>query len=583
MCGIACLASPSSGLNCYKALEKLDYRGYDSSGMAGLEKDKIVLYKRTGSVKNIESFAKSFNSPLVISHTRWATHGGPTEENAHPHLSFDGSLALVHNGIIENYQSIKNQLSAKGIPFKSQTDSEVVASLIALQSGTPLEKLSAAISQLEGSFAFGVLFKEEKIILATRRHSPLYVAPTRHGNMIASDVVCFIGLATKFYPLKEGEIVCVSQDKIELYNQDLEKIDMSLNELEKDENLISLNGYEYYMEKEINEIPIIMRSFLSHYRDLSLLRPMKELFSGVDNIALVGCGTAYHAAMFGAKVLGDYLNIPAHAYIASELKYSRPHFKNTLAIFVSQSGETADTLGCVPIFRDLGLKTLAITNVQHSALARQCHAFLPVCAGVELAVASTKAYVAQILTLYTLARYLAEDNFDLFSLSHLPEAAERMLTDYSSLSREILPAERVFFIGRQLDSITSLEAALKLKEITYKSAEGYPAGELKHGTLALIDKGTPVVVFATNENLYKKTMANATEVKARGGKTILVAPEHFEKADCDFYIPLPTLKNEAEYSLISIIPFQYLAFLVCRGLNYNPDKPRNLAKSVTVE
>ena len=275
--------------------------------------------------------------------------------------------------------------------------------------------------------------------------------------------------------------------------------------------------------------------------------------------------------------------MPAHAYIASELKYSRPCFKNTLAILVSQSGETADTLGCVPIFKKLGLKTLAITNTEHSALARECDAYLPVCAGVELAVASTKAYVAQILTLYTLARYLSQEDFDIFSLSHLPEAAERLLGDYSRLASEILPAQRVFFIGRGLDSVTSQEAALKLKEITYKSAEGYPAGELKHGTLALIDKGTPVVVFATNQDLYKKTMANATEVKARGGKVILVAPSNFEKCDCDYFIPLPTLKDEAEYSLVSIIPFQSLAFLVCRALGYNPDKPRNLAKSVTVE
>lgn len=579
MCGIVCLCGKDAGKDCFTALKKLEYRGYDSAGMAGLKDGGIVCHKEKGRVQNLEGFALNFDASLVIAHTRWATHGQPSQLNAHPHLAFDGSLALVHNGIIENYQQLKKDLEKRGITSVSQTDTEVAANLIAAERGSPLKKVRSACQKMVGSFAFGVLFKDEGVVIGTRRGSPLYFARTNCGDMLSSDIVCFMGKANQFYAIKEGEFLCMGQSFVQLYNADLEPIDMVYEKLDKDETSISLNGYDSYMEKEIHDIPPMLSRLAQAYLDGQKLKDASRLFEGKSRIVLVGCGTAYHASMFGAKVLGEALGLPAHAYIASELKYSKEKFKDTIAIFVSQSGETADTLGCVNIFAGGGNNTVAITNVEHSALARSCQMYLPVMAGVELAVASTKAYVAQIMVLYMLSLFLTGRLCEKL-LAPLGPAAEQVIKSYDKLVELLLPAQRVFFIGRGYDSITSLEAALKLKEITYKSAEGYPAGELKHGTIALIERGTPVVIFATNDELFEKTMASAKEVKSRGAVTVLVSPRD---GDCDICLKLPHLDDEVAYSLISIIPFQILSYKVCTGLGLDADKPRNLAKSVTVE
>lgn len=585
MCGIACVVgSKKSPKYCYEALEKLEYRGYDSAGIAGITKDEIKVFKREGRVKNILPFVNKFKSKIVISHTRWATHGKPSEDNAHPHISYNKNYALVHNGIIENYLEIKDELENKGVAFKSQTDSEVVVNLLASLEGKLINKIRELNKRIKGTFALGIIDKQNKCLIGLRRKSPLYVAKTKQGYMLVSDVMCFSGLTKKYYPLKEGEFVIISKNKIHFYSRELKSFKPNYIVIGNKDEKTSKNGYQHYMEKEIKEIPAVIKKIVSVYKNSSLLENVKDLFEGVNNIKLIGCGTAYHASEYGAKLLEKTLKIPVSAYIASEFKYScTMASKETLAIFVSQSGETIDTIGCAEIMKEKGAKTLAITNVENSLLTQICDKFLPVLAGKEIAVASTKAYVAQVLVLYILNRYLQDNAYDFEDISNLANSAEKLAIINEEIVDIIVNEPRVFYIGRQLDSITSLEAALKLKEITYKSAEGYPAGELKHGTIALIEEGTPVVVFATNRELFEKSLSALEEVKARGAKVILVAPKSLSCEKANFTVELPEEYNDDVLSILSIIPFQFLAYKVSVKLGYNPDKPRNLAKSVTVE
>lgn len=584
MCGIACVAGgKGSAIECYKALSKLEYRGYDSAGMAYLTKDEICLKKQTGMVAGIEKFAKNCKAGLVISHTRWATHGKPTEENAHPHLSYSKELAIVHNGIIENFMQIKSNLEKEGIKFKSQTDSECIANLIASKKGKIIEKVRASIKQLVGSYAIAILDKKSKRIVATRKISPLFISKTKKGVMVASDIICFNGIASSYYSLKEGEIAVVSSRGFKLFDENGKQIKPCYSKLTQTEEEVSKQGYQYFMEKEICEIPAVIKRIQMQYKNKEVLKSALKLFDGVKNVVLVGCGTAYHASMYGASVLQKVLGVPCEAKIASELKYSNIIIDNTLAIFVSQSGETADTLGCATLFKERQAKTLAITNVMHSGLAKMCDAVLPVFAGAEIAVASTKAYVAQILVLYLLARCLENSDYDFKDLENLADDAKNLINIDEEILELVKNATRVFFVGRGLDSITALESALKLKEISYKSAEGYPAGELKHGTIALIDEGSPVFVIATNKDMLDKTLNSGQEVKARGAKVIVVTFKSASVSGFDYKIDLPDAYSSELLSIISVIPFQLLAFKASVLLGNNPDKPRNLAKSVTVE
>lgn len=586
MCGIVgIVGNKNCPTFCYESLRKLEYRGYDSAGMAGLVKKNINIYKEEGKVENIKDFAYNLKSCFCIAHTRWATHGRPTKQNAHPQVSSDGNMAIVHNGIIDNYKQIKKQLQDEGVKFVSETDTECVIQLIAKERGTLLQRVKNATQKLTGSYAFGVLSNLEDVLVATRKNSPLYVASTTKGKMLSSDIICFADVAKSYYELKEGEFAVLSKNKIKIYSNDLKPIKPIYTQLQNCNLDITLNGYPYYMEKEINEIPGVVKKIIVAYKEKNNKKLVEALnmFRGVNDIILIGCGTAYHAGMFGAKLLSKITGINCSAHVASEFKYSDYKTnKNTLAIFISQSGETADTIGCAAVCKNSGAKTLAITNVEHSMLAKMCDEYLLVYAGAEIGVASTKAYIAQLLVLYILSRYLSDKDYDFADIDDLSKKIFKVMNIDNQIVNLLTNNSKMFFIGRGFDYITSLESALKLKEITYKSAEGYSAGELKHGYIALIEDLTPVIVFATDNAVLSKTLGNAEEVKSRGAKIIMVSPQNSVVHDYDYKIELPISQNEL-YAILAIVPFQMIAYKVSVKLGYNPDKPRNLAKSVTVE
>ncbi len=579
MCGIACVAGDSNSAKyCYEALSQLEYRGYDSAGIAGIIEREIEIFKKEGRVKNIQSFADEFKAELVISHTRWATHGKPSDINSHPHLSNDKKIAIVHNGIIENYKDIKKHCQSQGVVFASDTDSECISQLISIEQGNILEKVKAATSMLKGSYALGILSLEDNAIVACAKESPLYIAKTTNGNMVASDVICFNGIASEYYAVKQNEYVLITKDEIIVYTKDFEKKKVQYLSLDSLNINVDLAGNKYYMLKEIKEIPKVINKIASTTEQIN--SKVLKLFEGKKTIKIIGCGTAYHASMYGAKVLQDALRVPCDACVASEFIYANNIIDSkTLCIFVSQSGETADTLSAQKLCKQSGAKTLAITNVEYSALAKVCDEYLSVYAGREIAVASTKAYIAQILIFYLLAKKLKGESFD---LKPLEKSAKQMIKIDEELVNYVTKENKIFYLGRQLDYVSALEAALKLKEITYKGAEGYAAGELKHGTIALIEDNTLVIVFATDEAIIDKTLSGLQEVKARGAKIVLVSYKKYKTKDADYFIEVPKLDKELS-CILSILPLQLLAFKVCIKLNLNPDKPRNLAKSVTVE
>lgn len=579
MCGIACFIGDGAIMDCFLALKKLEYRGYDSAGMAYICRSELCTHKVAGYVDNLEEFASRTTSRVAIGHTRWATHGAPTSQNAHPHLSFDGSLAVVHNGIIENYAAIKAQLEAEGIGFKSQTDTEVLCSLVASLEGPMVERLARVLEMVEGSFACCFLEKSGKVF-AVRRGCPLYFAKGEGGFMLASDLSCFVGKASEFYALEDADILEVSEGGFYLYNKGRQKTP-SFAPLAATEEDISLDGYDYFMNKEICAIPKIAARFAEVYQTPSSYFCAKEIFAGAEQVFFVGCGTAYHACLFGARMMEEKVGLVARPFIASELKTQVVSTRGAVAVLVSQSGETADTIGAMRMLKERGVKCVAVTNAAHSTLALESDLVIPILAGKEVAVASTKAYVGQLLALLGLVASLAKK--PVAGMEQLEKACQEAINVESGVINLIKGARRVFFIGRGVDSITSLEAALKLKEITYISAEGYAAGELKHGTIALIEKGTPVVVIITDERLKDKTLSNLKEVRARGAKVVLVSQLDGLEDQGDFLIKLPKLASPELYSVVAVIPMQVLAYKVCLAKGFDPDKPRNLAKSVTVE
>lgn len=585
MCGIVgVISNKNASQTCYNSLEKLEYRGYDSAGMAGFDGKKINVFKKQGRVENIKDYCFENKDKIVIAHTRWATHGKPCEENAHPQISFDGKIALVHNGIIENYQEIKKKLTKQNITFKSETDTEVVCSLIATKKGTLLEKVQSACKEIVGSYAFAIIDDKNKQIVVAKNHSPLYVGFSKTLKMVASDIICFSGKNLSYFSLEDGNFAVLSSKGVEVFDKNLKKIKVKFQNNNLSDDEIDLCGFKHYMEKEIFEIPAVIKRISSEYINFEKIKNAVKLFENIDKIVLVACGTAYHASMFGAKVLKKATNKEADAFIASEFRYSSPIISDkTLAIFVSQSGETADTLAALKLCKEHRAKTLSITNVPYSAIATSCDENLHICAGKEIGVASTKAYVAQILVLYILSKYIENHNYDISEVEKLEESAKQMLNIDENIVKMVVSQQKVFYIGRQFDYISSLESALKLKEISYKSAEGYAAGELKHGTIALIEKDTPVFVFATDENLFDKTLVSGQEVKSRGAKVILIAPKSKNSEICDFKINLPNGLSSELCSIIDLIPMQLLALKTTLCLGLNPDKPRNLAKSVTVE
>ena len=593
MCGIVGYISKnkvSIESHLLRVLKRLEYRGYDSAGIGILRKNQIVVTKEKGSIENLEKLIiKNTQSNIGIAHTRWATHGNPSKENAHPFISDSGKWAIVHNGIIENFEELKNICKNKN--FSSNTDSEIIAKLLDLEKNShdKIFNLINVCNKLKGCFAILCLSAEDKKSLyLAKRQNPLYVMQEKNEVVVASDPVCFADKSKYYYSLNDDEFCRVQIGNIEFF-------DKYGNRIEKEKEVVDIqnfsndkDGYEHYMIKEIMEEGEVIKRVRKSYSSGILNQFDRNFVNSIEKVVFIGCGTAYHVGLMGARFIEKYVKIDTRCEFASEFRYSNPIIKkNTLYILVSQSGETADTLAANELIKKNGGKRLALTNVLHSTLAKNVDFCLPVCAGVETAVASTKAYVAQIMILYILARHFEEMKYDkkIDYIKEIFDVEKYILNNNFSIiddfAKAIAKANNVFYIGRDLDYISSLEASLKLKEVTYIYSSAYPSGELKHGFLALVDSNTYIIVIATNKDLIDKTLNGASEASARGGKIILVTP-YFENYKNYPLIKLPDINNDLMACLVAR-DLQYLAYKVSIIKGINPDKPRNLAKSVTVE
>ena len=578
-----------------EGLARLEYRGYDSAGVAVRSGSGIHVCRRAGRVASLSAALQIDPLPPAkegIAHTRWATHGAPTERNAHPHRY--GRVTLVHNGIVENYAALKTELVAEGILPTSETDTEILACLIdRAYSGDPLPAIRTALSSVTGSYALAILFDDRPgELYGVRRGSPLLVGHGESEHLLASDKNALL-FRTAFYTvLDEGETVRVSRDGATFYSAGGEPIEKPVLRSTESADEAEKGGYAHFMEKEMTEQPEAVARTLAAHRDGELLRralPQTE----VDEVILLACGSAMHASLLGQRFLEDWAGIPAQVCVASEFRYHPPIFrKNTLAIAVSQSGETADTLAAVRLCRARGIPTLGIVNVEGSSLSSLADRVLYTRAGTEIAVATTKAYSAQAALLARLANDLAAWRGRGSSREHIFDAlpaamhlTEPCLTACRRAAAALSDHAHVFFIGRGRDYPVCMEGALKLKEITYIHSEAYPAGELKHGTISLVDRGTPVLALVTDEALREKTVANVKECRARGAYVVLVLAEDAGNVPTDAYderIDLPGGLGD-----LSVLPaaavFQRIAYETALLLGRDVDKPRNLAKSVTVE
>ena len=587
-------------------LSKLQYRGYDSSGIALLKEKEIKVIKAKGTVRSLERRfdLERHKDTTGIGHTRWATHGKPSDTNAHPHLSQTGLFAVVHNGIIENAEELREKLQRDGFIFKSETDTEVICHLLEQNYfKNSLTALTKTLSQLQGSFALGIICKEEKDkILAARKESPLIVAKSKDGLFLASDSAAIIKYTSSVYTLNDGEIAVLSGDKISFFDMNGIKIQKAEEALNQSAEETEKDGFDHFMQKEINEQPRCISDTLQslikdgeiHFPDVKL---KKSELAAVTDVHFVACGSAYHVGLTGQYLIKEITNTPAFAHIASEFRYVRPCLTETsLVIIISQSGETADTLAALRLAKQTGAKIISVVNVKGSSIARESENVIYTKAGTEIAVATTKAYSTQLVTVYLLALYLAdikhivkEDSLsDLVSeLSALHIKIASILENdrrLRSLSYIFSRARHIFFLGRHLDYPTACEGALKMKEITYIPSEAYPSGELKHGTISLIERGTLVIAVCANEKIFKKTLSNIKEVKARGGFVIAITTKKHKNhiPDADEIIAVPDFKEEFLPSL-TVIPLQLLSYYTAKEKGLDIDKPRNLAKSVTVE
>ncbi len=575
-------------------LKKLDYRGYDSAGLSYILEDGIATIKAKGKLNNLIKKISTSKSKTGIAHTRWATHGKPCTSNAHPHNSNNNMFSVVHNGIIENMAELKHTLTKYGFRFKSETDSEVIPNLIQhYYSGNFLAAVLKSISKLKGSFAIAVIssYSPNKIITA-KKDSPLIVCKNKDGLYLASDIPALLNFSSKLYVLENNEVAILNRDKnkINFLNFEGEKIKKQATSVSQRPEMTEMGNFNSFMEKEINEIPETLKNTLNYYKNKFNWKVLIEKLKNASNIFYIGCGTAYNAGLVGAGLSEDLCKIKSYNYIASEFRYSNTIIpKNSVCIFISQSGETADTLKALEKAKSLGAFTIAITNVETSSITRIADAVMLTKAGIETAVASTKAYNNQLLVLMLITLKICEENnlpcsYNLKDLENLSEVSKNCInlnSQIKQIANERHTSSNVFFIGRGLDSYTSFEASLKLKEICYLSSEGYPAGELKHGTLSLIDKNSLVIAIITNPSLKEKTLNALHEVRARGAKTLVISSLDIN-SETDYYLKLPNTSKHI-MPLLSVIPCQLLALEFCLSLNLNPDKPRNLAKSVTVE
>ncbi|CAH1228108.1 MULTISPECIES: glutamine--fructose-6-phosphate transaminase (isomerizing) [Paenibacillus] len=610
MCGIVgYIGNKNTQSVLIEGLKKLEYRGYDSAGIAVFTPEGLQITKALGRLANLE--AKLEGAPLVgnagIGHTRWATHGKPSDENSHPHTDESQKFSVVHNGIIENYLELKDELIAQGHTFSSETDTEVISHLIAREyEGDIVKAVQKVITLMRGAFALGVLTEyEPNKLVAVRQASPLIIGIGEGENFIGSDIPAILEHTRNVYILNDGEMAVLTHDAVELMTIEGNFISREMIRVDWDAVTAEKGGFEHFMLKEIHEQP-------KAYRDTMLgridsegkkvlfpeLKMTEEQIKNIRNIQIIACGTAYHAGLVGRTVIEQLVRIPVETDVASEYRYRSPIVgKDTLVIVVSQSGETADTLAALREAQANGAHVLAITNVVGSSIARDANDVIATLAGPEIAVASTKAYTSQLIAFNLFALYLAqvrgtqtaeEIAHTLAAMQALPEQVESMLAKADSIkdyAEQISKHQHLFFIGRGLDFAVAQEGSLKLKEISYIHSEAYAAGELKHGTLALIEEGIPVIALATQENVLEKTVSNIKEVKARGADVLAITYEEhvatlLKSVDQAFAIPktLPLL-NPA----LSVVVLQLLAYYASLALGHDVDKPRNLAKSVTVE
>ena len=605
MCGIIGIASNKPvSINIINSLKKLEYRGYDSAGLATLTNNFINEKKCSGRVEELEKilFKTPSNGNIGIGHVRWATHGVPNVINAHPHSS--EQVSVVHNGIIENSDEIKKELEAKGLKFKSQTDTEVITLLIteALKDSKPLESVFKTLNKLQGSFALGILFKNfSDIIIGARRGSPLAVGYSNGENYLGSDSYALKSMTNKISYLDDGEVCVLSKDDVNFYDVNQKKINKKTHIVSENENIADKGEYKNFMSKEIFEQSKTAKNCINEYidslkRDINIydfpLDPKK-----INKIILIGCGTAYHSCLVAKYWLEELTSIDIEIDIASEFRYRKLKFnKNNLYIFVSQSGETADTAAALDICKKNKVKTCSIINVVESTIARNSDWVLPIHAGPEIGVASTKAFIGQLLVLFILSLKLAKIRKDIDekiyeknikNLKKIPESLQESLKTENNIqvmAKEFLKAKGSMFLGRGSSYPIALEGALKLKELSYLHAEGYPAGEMKHGPLALIEEGLPVIIIAPKDKYFEKTLSNMQEVIARGGKIFFITDNKkiIANDNIRFGLRVPFLNNLLSPILLTI-PLQLLAYHVALLKNCDIDKPRNLAKSVTVE
>ncbi len=608
MCGIVGYIGESQAAPVLlDGLSKLEYRGYDSAGIAVYDGEQIQVQKAVGRLKVLSELTHdgaTMPGCSGIGHTRWATHGAPSGANAHPHYNQSETIAVVHNGIIENYLKLRKRLEEKGYQFRSDTDTEVVAHLLdRYYKGDPVEAITKIMHRVEGSYALGILFKEHPgHIYAVRKDSPLIVGHGKDGNLIASDVPAVLKYTRNVYFIQNEEIAVLTGETIAFYNVDGEEIQKGSTTIDWDINAAEKGGYEHFMLKEMYEQPQTVRDTLSpRIKDGSIvieeLGMDEEEIRGIRKIHIVACGSAYHAGVTAKYVFEGMARIPVEVDLASEFRYRNPILMDDeLVIVISQSGETADSLAALREAKRKGVKTLGIVNVVGSSIAREADRVMYTWAGPEIAVATTKAYTAQLIAEYLLAVKFAQARGEvteaevegyLKDLQRLPDQIEMLLSNKERIqhfANRYIAAKDVFFVGRGIDYAISLEGSLKLKEISYIHSEAYAAGELKHGTISLIEEGTLVAAVVTQENLYKKTVSNMVELTSRGAFVLAVTNagnREIEKA-ADYVVYIPQTNKYFTNSL-AIIPLQLFSYYVAVGKGCDVDKPRNLAKSVTVE
>lgn len=608
MCGIVgYIGNSEAAPILLDGLSKLEYRGYDSAGLAVFDGTNIHVSKTKGRLSvlsNLTNDGKNINGTMGIGHTRWATHGVPSDVNSHPHCNSDETITVVHNGIIENYLKIKKRLEDKGYQFVSDTDTEVIVQLLDYYyDGNILETIAKVMTKLDGSYALGIIFKDHPDeFYAVRKDSPLIIGVSEDGNFIASDVPAILKYTRDVYFIENEEIVKLTRKDIAFYSLDLDSIQKEMTTVKWDIDAAEKGGFEHFMLKEIYEQPKAVHDTISpRIKDNDIvideLNMSEKEIKDIKKIFIIACGSAYHTGVTGKYVIEDLARIPVEVDLASEFRYRNPILtEGTMAIIISQSGETADSLAALREAKAHGIKVLGIVNVVGSSIAREADNVMYTWAGPEIAVATTKAYSTQLSALYLLAMHFAKVRGELSDeklsemldeLKLLPGKIQTILENKEKIqyyASKLIALKEIFFIGRGVDYATALEGSLKLKEVSYVHSEAYAAGELKHGTISLIEDGTVVAAILTQEELYKKMISNVVEVKTRGAFVLAITNE--DNTDCeknsDFILYVPKTNKYFTTSL-AVIPLQLLSYYVSVGKGCDVDKPRNLAKSVTVE